>query len=295
MFGYHFSDFLQIIFAAICDGSIYAVAGLGIIIIYRTTDILNFAQGDFIMLGGVLMVTFVQLTGLPFIICFFLAVISSVVIALCFERLGNRIFVKRNASLSVQSFATIGVSMILETAVLVAWGHDPLALKPFTGDTPVFIFGAAITPQIIWLFVISAIIFVASKLFFDFTKFGKAMRACADNPLGASVVGLEKFRMAQYSFAISGALCAVIGIALTPIYFTGYAVGLPFTIKGFIAAVIGGMTNPFGAVIGGLLLGLLENFGAALIDSGYKDIIALVVLIVVLLMKKTGRPGLEAK
>ncbi len=237
------------------------------------------------------MITFTRFITPSFILSFLLTVIATVFIGLLVERFGNRVFVRRNASLFVQSFATIGVSLVIQTVVLVAYGHDPLALPPFSGDTPIFLLGAPVLPQSLWVMALALVMFIGSKICFDRTKIGKAMRACADNPLGASVVGIEKSTMARYSFAVGSAFSGVIGIAITPIYYTGYWTGVMFTVKGFIAAVLGGMYNPFGAILGGVSLGVLENFGAGFISSGYKDIISLLVLTVILLLKRTGRPG----
>ncbi len=292
MLGLTFSDILQIIASALTDGSVYAIVGLCFMVIYRTTHILNFAQGDFVMLGGVLMFTLGKFFD-SFLLCFFLTIITVAVLGALFERFGNRVFVRRNASLFIQSFATIGASLVIQTIVLIAYGHDPLALPPFSGDSPIFILGAPVLPQSLWVMGLALVIFIGTKIGFDYTKIGTAMRACADNPIGAAVVGVEKTTMVRNSFVIGASLSGVIGIAITPIYYTGYWTGTMFTVKGFIAAVLGGMYNPFGAVLGGLTLGLLENLGATFISSGYKDILSLLVLLGVLLFRRRRRPGLE--
>ncbi len=292
MFGLTFSDILQVIASALTDGSVYAVVGLCFMVVYRTTHILNFAQGDFVMLGGVLMFAISRLIG-SFLLCFAFTIVAVAIIGALVERFGNRVFVRQNASLFVQSFATIGASMIIQTIVLVAYGHDPLALPPFSGDSPIFILGAPVLPQSLWVMGFALVIFVGAKIGFDYTKIGTAMRACADNPVGAVVIGIEKATMVRNSFVIGAGFSGAIGIAITPIYYTGYWTGTMFTVKGFIAAVLGGMYNPFGAVIGGLALGLLENLGATFISSGYKDILSLLVLIGVLLFRKRRRPGIE--
>lgn len=293
MFGFAFADILQVIASALTDGSVYAVAGLCFMVVYRTTHILNFAQGDFVMLGGVLMFTMSKLID-SFLLGFALSIVAAAIIGALVERFGNRVFVRQKASLFVQSFATIGASLVIQTIVLVAYGHEPLALPPFSGDSPIFVLGAPILPQSLWVMGFALVIFVGAKIGFDHTKVGTAMRACADNPIGAAVIGVEKTSMVRNSFVIGAGLSGVIGIAITPIYYTGYWTGTMFTVKGFIAAVLGGMYNPFGAVIGGLALGLLENLGATFISSGYKDILSLVVLIGVLLLRKRKRPGMEA-
>jgi len=241
------------------------------------------------------MITWQMVTGLPFLVCLALTVASVVFLGLVIERFGNRVFVDRGASLFVQSFATIGVSLVIECVVLVAYGHEPLTMKAFSGDKPIMFLGAAISPQSLWIIGMAALMILGSKLFFDYTKFGKAMRAAADNPVGAAVVGITRSRMSQCAFAISAGLAGLMGVAITPLYYAAYDTGVMFTVKGFIAAVLGGMYNPFGAVGGGLLLGFLENFGAGLISSGFKDLIALVVLVVVLLFRGRHRLGLERK
>ncbi|MDD5207176.1 MAG: branched-chain amino acid ABC transporter permease [Desulfobacterales bacterium] len=293
MFGFTFSDILQVTASALTDGSVYAVVGLCFMVVYRTTHILNFAQGDFVMLGGVLMFAISQRVD-SFFIGFVITMVAVGIIGGLVERLGNRVFVKRKASVFVQSFATIGASLIIQTAALLAYGHEPLALPPFSSDSPIFVLGAPILPQSLWVMGFALVIFVGAKIGFDHTRIGTAMRACADNPVGAAVIGIEKTSMVRNSFVIGAGLSGAIGIAITPIYYTGYWTGTLFTIKGFIAAVLGGMYNPFGAVIGGLALGLLENLGASFISSGYKDIISLMVLIGVLLFRRRRRSSMEA-
>ena len=166
-----------------------------------------------------------------------------------------------------------------------------MALPSFSGDTPLVVWNAAILPQSLWIFGITVLVVALLHLFFNRTRVGKAMRATSFNPAAAALMGVNVNRMIFLSFALSGALGAVAGIIIVPITTLNYNIGVMVGLKGFAAAVLGGYGNSVGAIIGGLLLGLLESLGAGLISSTYKDVIAFAVLLLVLFVKPSGLLG----
>ncbi len=264
------------------------MVAFGFDIIYNATDIINFAQGEFVMLGGVITVS-LRAAHLPMPIAFVLAVLLATIIGMIFERLA--IHPLKNASVITLIIITIGASIFIRGVAMLIWGKNALPLPPFSSDEPIRLGGATILPQSLWVLGISVIVVLALRFFFDHTIWGKAMRACAMNKRAARLVGISVPRMVLLSFALSAALGAIAGIIIAPISFTGYDVGMMLGLKGFCAAIIGGLGNSLGAVVGGIVLGILESLGAGLISSGYKDAIAFLILLVVLFIKPSGIMG----
>ncbi|MBI4958855.1 MAG: branched-chain amino acid ABC transporter permease, partial [Desulfovibrio sp.] len=186
---------------------------------------------------------------------------------------------------------TIGASILVRGIVMLIWGKDTFALPAFTGTKPLAILGAAVQPQSLWVLFITLLVLAALKLFFSRTIHGKAMLACACERKAAALMGISVERMAMFSFGLSGFIGAVGGAILAPITLTSYDVGVMLGLKGFAACILGGLGNPFGAAAGGLILGVLESFGAGFISSAYKDAFAFIVLLVLLFVKPTGLFG----
>jgi len=287
------STILQYIFAGIKIGSIYAMVALGFNIIYNTTGIINFAQGEFVMLGGMFMVMLSEL--MPVGAAFPVAVVAVVIIACIFEMAA--IFPAKDASVITLIMITIGGSFLLRGAAMLVWGKSSFALDPFSPGESIDILGARVEPQIMWIIGVLAVVVVLLAIFFKFTLTGKAMRACAANRAAAGLCGVSAERMVLLSFGLSGAIGAVAGIVITPVTLVNYTCGPMYALKGFAAAVLGGLGISTGAVVGGLTIGLMECFGAALPFRGassYKDGIALLVLLVFLFVKPSGIFGRAA-
>jgi len=282
------SEFLQFTFSGLTVGAIYALVALGFTLIYDTSQVINFAQGEFVMLGGMTTV-FAAAAGIPLP----LAAIVAVLITVCFGFLLYRLAVApaRGASPVTLIIITIGASIMMRGLAAVVFDKNFHSFPSLLGDKPIKIDGAAILPQSLLIFVGATIIVVALWLFVNRTLTGKSMLATAANPLAARLVGINTSRMIGMSFAVSAAIGAVGGILATPIALTSYSVGTFLALKGFVAAMLGGMGNPIGAVVGGLLLGLFEQFGAGYLSSQYKDAIAVVVLLVVLFTMPNGLFG----
>lgn len=280
------SQIVQYLFSGISTGAIYALIGLGFAVIYNATGIINFAQGEFVMLGGMLTLYFLADVNLPLVPATILAVLASTLVGIAFERLAIRPL--RNASPLNLVIITIGASILIRGQAMLLWGKETHALPPFSGNEPLTLFGATVLPQHLWIVVITVVIIVASRLFFNYSLAGKAMRACAYNPRAAGLVGIDVRRMILFSFVISSAIGSMAGIIIAPLTMTSYDVGILLGLKGFCAAIIGGMSSGLGTVIGGLLLGILESLGAGLVSASYKDAIAFIILLLILFIRPEG-------
>jgi len=283
----------QFVVSGLTTGSIYALIALGFCIIHNATGIVNFTQVDFVTLGGMMMYTFLIGLGLPMPVSFVLGVLAVTGIGGLVQRLA--IQPARSRAIIILIFITIGVSILTRGVIKIIWGKNQMALPSFTGDTPLVVWNAAILPQSLWIFVITVIVVALLQFFFNRTRVGKAMRAASFNPRAAALMGVNVNRMILLSFALSGALGAVAGIIIVPITTLNYDIGVMLGLKGFAAAVLGGYGNSVGAIMGGLLLGLLESIGAGVISSTYKDVIAFAILLSVLFMKPSGLLGYGEK
>ena len=281
-----FDQILQYTLSGLSTGAIYALIGIGFSIIYNATGIINFAQGEFVMLGGLLTLSCLELLQLPLWAAIPCAVAVSTVVGMMFERLAIRPL--RQPTPINLVIITIGGSILIRGLAMLVWGKDTHTIPPFSGDSPIAIGGATILPQHLWILVITLLIIIFNKAYFYHTISGKAMRACSYNRRAAGLVGIDVKRMVLFSFIISSAMGAVAGIIVAPLTMTAYDVGIMLGLKGFCAAIIGGMSSGLSTVIGGLILGVLESLGAGLISSGYKDAIAFIILLLILFIRPQG-------
>ncbi|MHC4458873.1 MAG: branched-chain amino acid ABC transporter permease [Planctomycetota bacterium] len=283
------SQLLQYVITGLTVGSIYAMVALGFNIIYNVTEIINLAQGEFVMLGGLIMVFFHAVLGLPILLAFPATIMLVTLVGILLNRLAIRPI--RHPSVLTLIIATIAASIIIKGTAMFIWGKDPLDLPAFSGRNPISILGAVIQPQYFWVIGLLIIIVIALTLFFDRTLLGKAMSACADNPDAASLVGINVNNMILLSFALSAGIGAVAGIVVTPIALMEYDRGAMLAVKGFGAVILGGLGSFPGAILGGLIMGTIESLGAGLLSSGYKDAYALIVLLAVLFFRPSGLLG----
>ncbi len=277
---------LQYIFAGITVGSIYAFVAIGYNIIYNATGIINFAQGEFVMLGGMIAYTFSRYMALvP-------AIILAVVITAAIGGLIESLFIRRMKKNSVLGMivVTIGISILLREAALYIWDEQIRALRFFTGSeiSSVDIFGARISPQVLWVLGVTVVIVIAMILFFKFTLTGQAMRACSENSKAARLCGIRTDSMVNLSFMLSAGIGALGGCVVSPLTQTHYAMGTDLAIKGFIVAILGGLGNATAAVAAGILLGLIESFSISVLPMAYKDVISIVILLIILLVRPSG-------
>jgi len=280
---------LQYLFTGITIGTIYGMVALGFNIIYSSTGIINLAQGEFVMLGGMTMVYLTTIIRLPMAIGFFLSILIVTAIGAAFERAA--IHPLRNPSVITLIIITVAASILFKGGAMFAWGKYTFILPPFSGEEPLNVLGATILPQTLWILGIMGATVVFLILFFGFTITGKAMRACAVNRTAASLVGINVKTMVLLSFALSAGIGATAGIIITPIALMDYDRGTMLAVKGFSVAVLGGLGSNVGAVLAGFIIGIMESLGAGFVSSGYKDAIALVVLLLVLFVRPSGLLG----
>ena len=280
---------IQYLFTGVTVGSIYAMVAVGFNIIYNVTEIINFAQGEFVMLGGLIMVFFTVTAKLPLPLAFVLTVAAVTGVGALMERF--TINPLKNASVLTMIIVTIAVSILFKGIAMFVWGKDPYIFPPFSGSKPLFFYGAAIQTQALWVLFMTAVMVVLMTIFFKKTRYGKAMLACADNPEAARLVGIRVNVMILISFALSAAIGAVAGAVITPISLMEYDRGALLALKGFGAAVLGGLGSFYGAVVAGIFLGIIESMCAGLVSSGYKDAVALILLLLVLYVRPSGLFG----
>lgn len=282
------AEFLQFAFSGLTVGAIYALVALGFTLIYNSSDVINFAQGEFVMLGGMVTV-FATAAGVPLPLAALLAIVVAMTVGFLLHRLA--IEPSRGASTVTLIIITIGASILLRGLAATFFDKNYHSLPPFAGSAPLIIGGAALLPQSIVVMVGVALVVVALWIFLTRTMMGKSMLATAANRLAARLVGIDTSAVVGRSIMISAAIGAFGGILAAPITLTNYDVGTMLALKGFAAAMLGGIGNPLGAVIGGLLLGLLEAFSAGYISSQYKDAVAFIVILVVLFTMPQGLFG----
>jgi branched-chain amino acid transport system permease protein len=279
------SPWLQFLAAGLTAGAIYALVALGFSIVYNASHAINFAQGEFVMVGGMAAVSFVA-GGLPLWAAVPLAVAAAGIVGVLVERLA--IEPAGDAGTTTLIIITIGVALFLRGLAQVLWGKAIHPLPAFGSSTPIALGGATLVPQSLWVLGGAALAVLALRWFYDRTLFGKAMRATAHNPLAARLMGIPTRGVMRVSFALAAMLGALGGVLTAPITFTSYDVGIMLGLKGFAAAMLGGLGSFGGAVAGGLLLGLVEGLGAGFVSSSYKDAIAFVVILVVLFFLPGG-------
>ena len=282
------AQLMQYLLTGLTVGAIYALVALGFSIIFNASHVINFAQGEFVMIGGMATVSLVA-TGLPYLLAIPLAIAAAAVAGLALEKFA--VEPARNASVVTLIIITIGASIFLRGLAILVWDKNLHALKPFTGDAPIAIAGATILPQSLWVLGVTLAIVLALSWFFGRTLLGKAMLATSHNRLAAQLVGINVRMILFLSFGLSAALGAVAGILIAPITTTAYDVGVMLGLKGFAAAILGGLGSGVGAVVGGLVLGIVETMSAGYLSSAYKDAIAFVIILAVLFFLPSGLFG----
>jgi branched-chain amino acid transport system permease protein len=282
------AEFLQFAFSGLTVGAVYALVALGFTLIYNASDVVNFAQGDFVMIGGMSTV-FLYAAGVPLPLAAIVAILTAVIVGLLLHRLA--IEPARGASPVTLIIITIGASMFIRGVAQIVFDKQFHQLPAFSGDKPIEILGATLLPQSLWVLGGGLAVFVALWLFLERTLVGKAVLATAANRLGARLVGINTAVILAIAFGVSAAIGALAGVLATPITLTRFDLGTIMTLKGFAAAMLGGMGSPLGAVVGGLLLGLIEAFGAGYISSVYKDGFSFIAILVVLFVMPRGLFG----
>jgi len=281
--------FFQYLVAGLTYGSIYAIVGIGFNIIYNTTGIINFAQGEFVMLGGMTAVTLHGFLPLP------LAILGAVLITMVIGGLIEITFIRWLTKPSVlrMIIITIGISMLIREVALVLWGEGVRALPYFTGNeiSAIALGSVRISPQVLWTLGVCSVVVIALNLFFKFTMLGREMRACAANRDAATLCGIPTKNMITLSFVLSAAIGALAGAVVSPITQTQYGIGTGLAIKGFTVAILGGLGNSMAAVAAGCILGVLESFSIWVMPTAYKDAISITIMLAILFLRPSGLFG----
>ena len=276
---------IQFLITGLTIGSIYALVGLGFALIYNASDVVNFAQGEFVMIGAMSAI-FIHASGIPYAAAIIMAAMIVMAVGIALEKLA--IERARDATVVSTIIITIGASIFLRGAALIIWGKDIYSFPSISGDDPIRLGNITILPQSLWIIAFTCALVFTLRYFFQKTMTGKAILACSYNKKAAYLMGIEVRHMLALAYGISGLLGGIAGILITPITYMTYGAGVMLGLKGFCASILGGMGNPMGAVIGGLILGIVESLGAGFISSGYKDAISFCIILLVLFLKPTG-------
>jgi branched-chain amino acid transport system permease protein len=285
-------EFLQYLFSGVTNGAIYAVIALGFTMLYNATGLINFAQGEFVMLGALSMITFWKGFRLPLPAAFFLSVTVVSLVGLLLERLAIRTVRKPHPIVLV--IITIGASILLRGVAMLVWGKDAHSSPSFSSLAPFEIAGATLLPQSLWILGVVLVIVAGLQLFYRKTLTGKAMEACAINKKAASLLGIPSERMVLLAFALSAGMGSTGGVLIAPISMSSYDMGMMLGLKGFCAAMLGGLGSSWGALLGGMLLGILEALGVGFFSSSLKDAIAFFLLLLILYSRPSGLLGVKA-
>jgi branched-chain amino acid transport system permease protein len=281
--------FFQYLVAGVTYGIIYAIVAIGFNIIYNTTGIINFAQGEFVMLGGMTAVTLHGFLPLP------AAILGAVLVTMAVGALIEIVFIRWLIAPSVlrMIIITIGISILVREAALHLWGEGVRALPYFTGNevTAIDFEGVRVSPQVLWVVGVCSVMVVMLNLFFHYTFLGRQMRACASNRWAARLCGISAKNMVTLSFVLSAGIGALAGSVISPITYVSYDSGTGLAIKGFAVAILGGLGNSMGAVAAGIILGIMESFSIMVMPTAYKDAIAISIMLGVLFLRPSGLFG----
>ena len=283
------TDIFQAIASALSTGCMYSLVAMGVCLIYNSTNVINFAQGEFVMLGGMAMVALYVDLQQPLYIAIPASIAIAVIAGIALMKVAYR--PGKSTSLLSVLIITIGASLVISGSVSHGWEAQVRRFPPFSGDMPIKIMGASVPPQSLWIIGVTAFVVIALMFFFQFTIHGKAMKACALDQTAASLLGIHVKRMVMLSFAMSSGLGAIAGIVITPLTMMSASGGMMLAIRGFSAAMLGGMGSISGAVIGGFVFSFLEAFTATFISSTLKELVTFIVIINVLLFMPRGLMG----
>lgn len=282
---------LQILITGLVVGCIYGMAALGFTIVYNATKLINFANGEFLMLGGVLLACAAQAAKLPMSLALLLAVACAALTGWLMQRCILDMAMARSSDPLTLVMLTIGVALALRGAAALAFGRE-ITFVPEFGLLPLVLIGNVYIPsQGLWIIFVLALTSTVLWYMFSKTMFGKAMRAASQEPRAAALCGIEPKRAAAIAMTLAGALGGLAGAMLAPISAAFYENGIFLGLKGFAAAVAGGLGNPIGAIVGGLLIGVVESLSAGYVASGFKDAVGFILLILVLILRPQGLVG----
>jgi branched-chain amino acid transport system permease protein len=283
------ADFLQLLVAGLATGAIYALAALGFTLLWQTSQTINFAQGEFVMLPAFFVLAAMN-GGAPFWLAIIIGIAMSVLtLGLIFKKLLVDPMIRHGVLPLV--IATIALALFMKEGVKELYSAEAQGFPPLAAATNISIFGAAFAVQSLVVLGVAIAAVVSLQLFLNGTQTGRCMQATAQNPTAARILGVPVERMILYTFLINAALVAVASILVTPVYLAKFSNGEWLGLYAFIAAIVGGFNQIRGAIAGGLLLGVVDNFAAAYLSQQYRMAIPLLILIVVILFRPQGLLG----
>jgi branched-chain amino acid transport system permease protein len=276
-----FSSFVQFVLSGATSGCVYTLVAIGIVLCASATNVINFAQGEFVMLGGLVGAT-CALAGIPAPLAVLAAMATGAVIGAIQERL--TIAPIRGAPAFMQITVTLGVAVCIRGAALLIWGKDPHGLGGFSGDGVIEVVGAYVPTQALWVWGTTIVAIAATFWCLNATWAGRAIRAVSTNAVAARLMGINTGLVSLLVFTVGGAMGGLAGVVIAPITTVSWDTGLEYSVKGFTAAIIGGLKSPGKAAAVAMGIGLIESLAAAYISSGSKDIITYGALLLYLMM-----------
>ena len=279
----------QLLVTGITLGAIYSLVAIGFVTVARASQIINFTQGEFVMLGGVFTFFFLTKVRLPYPLASLASIAAVVLIGFLLYRLV--IHPLRKASVLILMMATLGASFFLSSTSGLTFGSLPKSLPSFSRYQAFEVFGIPIQAQALWVLVATFLLLILLHFLAGRTLLGKAMEASSTDPLGADLLGIPRNRMTLLAFGVSAGVGSIAGILITPLFYTSYNSGTLLGLKGFIAAILGGWGRHRGAVLGGFVLGVVESVSIIFIPSGYKDAVAFAILLLILYFRPKGILG----
>lgn len=300
-YNFGLTEYAQFVLDGLRAGAIYALVAMGFVLVYRVTGVINFAQGAFVMLGPMITISLYERklfgdNGWSLALAGIIAITVTVAVGALMERAA--LYPARHAAPITKIIITVGAYFTIQGTALLIWGPQSFIMPAFTtlalADTSFRVGGLLVKAQSFWIWGATIVTLVLLALFFDRTRLGKAMQACSVNPLAARLMGIRVDRMATLAFGLAALFGAVGGVVLGPTIRPAYDLGLELGLKGFVAAIMGGLVSFPGAVVGALLLGVLENTWAGVTLAGFKDLFGFVILIILLLIRPQGFGGADA-
>ena len=285
--------FSYLLMSGVTAGALYALIALGFVVVNKATGTINFAQGEFFMFAGfVAWMLHVQL-GIDYLLTFVLAVAFGFLLGCLIDRIAFRPIAKSDVVSLV--LATVGIAFVLKGIARLIWGGkaDYLSFPPITSPNPIMIGNMMVIPQQLAVLAGTAVILVAFTAFFRLTRAGKMMQATADNAKAATLVGIRIESVYTLAFGTGAAIAAAAAVLTAPLTLLYPDIGFAFFVKGFAAAVLGGLTSLPGAVIGGLLIGVIESMAGGYIHSSVMELSPFVVIMIVLVLRPSGLLGLQ--
>ena len=283
------TEWLQLLVSGITLGSIFSLVALGFVTIYRTSKVVNMAQGSFVMLGTMFTYSLLNELGWPFWLSAIVSIVGVIVVGILMFQIVLKPMLK--APPAAMILLTIAISLLIENLALLKWGGYGLGIPPFTGETSIWVKSVAIPPQTLWVLGVTIAVLVALYYLNNRTLVGKMMTATATRPNAASLCGISTTLMIIIAFAISAGIGAIGGVSVGSVIPIAFTTGGLIGLNGFVAAILGGWGSSTGAVVGGFTLGILESLFTGIVPAGYKDALAFVLLIIVVYFRPSGLLG----